>query len=62
MGFQPTTRAKVTSTQNTFRDNYPDSKIAVFWQDDDAGKDQFKGLKDGLGDKAHMIIADKSLR
>ena len=25
-----------------------------------AGKDQFKGLKDGLGDKIGMIIADKS--
>ncbi len=32
----------------------------MFWQDDDAGKDQFKGLKDGLGDKVNMIIADKS--
>ncbi|WP_163570841.1 ABC transporter substrate-binding protein, partial [Klebsiella pneumoniae] len=42
------------------RDKFPDSKIAVFWQNDDAGKDQFKGLKDGLGDKAGMIIADKS--
>jgi ABC-type branched-subunit amino acid transport system substrate-binding protein len=35
-------------------------KIAVLWQNDDAGKDQFKGLKDGLGDHANMIIADKS--
>jgi len=32
----------------------------VFWQNDDAGKDQVKGLRDGLGDKAGMIIADKS--
>jgi hypothetical protein len=32
----------------------------VLWQNDDAGKDQFKGLKDGLGDKLNMIIADKS--
>jgi ABC-type branched-subunit amino acid transport system substrate-binding protein len=33
----------------------------VFWQNDDAGKDQVKGLRDGLGDKADkLIIADKS--
>ena len=33
----------------------------MFWQNDDAGKDQVKGLRDGLGDKADkMIIADKS--
>ena len=32
----------------------------MFWQNDDAGKDQIKGLRDGLGDKANMIIADKS--
>ncbi len=42
------------------RDKFPNSKIAVLWQNDDAGKDQFKGLKDGLGDKVSMIIADKS--
>jgi ABC-type branched-subunit amino acid transport system substrate-binding protein len=42
------------------RDNFPNGKIAVFWQNDDAGKDQVKGLRDGLGDKASMIIADKS--
>ena len=40
--------------------NYPNGKIAVLWQNDDAGKDQMKGLRDGLGDKASMIIADKS--
>ena len=40
--------------------NYPNSKIAALWQNDDAGKDQMKGLRDGLGDKANMIIADKS--
>jgi Periplasmic binding protein len=32
----------------------------VFWQNDDAGRDQVKGLRDGLGAKANMIIADKS--
>jgi hypothetical protein len=30
----------------------PSAKIAVLYQNDDAGKDLFKGLKLGLGDKA----------
>jgi hypothetical protein len=40
--------------------NYPNGKIAAIWQNDDAGKDQMKGLRDGLGSKANVIIADKS--
>ena len=34
--------------------------IAVFYQNDDFGKDYLKGLKDGLGPKASMIIAEES--
>src|SRR5580693_4810219 len=60
MGFQPNYQSEGRIYAKYIRDHFPDSKIAVFWQNDDAGKDQFKGLKDGLGDKADMIIADKS--
>jgi ABC-type branched-subunit amino acid transport system substrate-binding protein len=60
MGFQPNYQSEGRIYAKYIRDHYPDSKIAVFWQNDDAGKDQFKGLKDGLGDKVSMIIADKS--
>jgi branched-chain amino acid transport system substrate-binding protein len=35
----------------------PDGKIAVLYQNDDSGKDFLKGFKDGLGDKASMIVA-----
>ena len=38
----------------------PDGKIAVLYQNDDFGKDYLKGLKDGLGSKASMIIAEES--
>src|SRR5207253_11089580 len=38
----------------------PDGKIAVFYQNDDFGKDYLKGLKDGLGPKASMIVAEES--
>src|SRR5215470_15728691 len=60
MGFQPNYQSEGRIYAKYIRDKFPNSKIAVFWQNDDAGKDQFKGLKDGLGDKANMIIADKS--
>jgi ABC-type branched-subunit amino acid transport system substrate-binding protein len=60
MGFQPNYQSEGRIYAKYILDNFPNSKIAVFWQNDDAGKDQFKGLKDGLGDKVSMIIADKS--
>ena len=60
MGFQPNYQSEGHIYAKYILQNFPNSKIAVFWQDDDAGKDQFKGLKDGLGDKVNMIIADKS--
>ena len=60
MGFQPNYQSEGRIYAKYILDKFPNGKIAVFWQNDDAGKDQFKGLKDGLGDKANMIIADKS--
>jgi ABC-type branched-subunit amino acid transport system substrate-binding protein len=60
MGFQPNYQSEGRIYAKYIRDNFPNGKIAVFWHNDDAGKDLFKGLKDGLGDKANMIIADKS--
>jgi branched-chain amino acid transport system substrate-binding protein len=38
----------------------PDAKIAVLYQNDDAGKEQLKGLKDRLGAKAGLIVAESS--
>ena len=60
MGFQPNYQSEGRIYAKYILENFPNSKIAVFWQNDDAGKDQVKGLRDGLGDKASMIIADKS--
>jgi ABC-type branched-subunit amino acid transport system substrate-binding protein len=40
--------------------NKPDAKIAVLYQNDDYGKDTLKGLKEELGDKAGMIVAEAS--
>jgi len=38
----------------------PDAKIAMLYQNDDFGKDYIKGLKDGLGSHAAMLIAEES--
>ena len=40
--------------------NHPNAKIAVLYQNDDLGKDYVKGLKDALGAKANMIVAEAS--
>src|SRR5689334_4076207 len=39
-------------------DKQPNAKIAILYQNDDYGKDYLKGLKDGLGDKAKLIVAE----
>ena len=38
----------------------PNAKIAVLMQNDDYGKDYYKGLVDGLGDKAKTMIVQHS--
>jgi branched-chain amino acid transport system substrate-binding protein len=40
--------------------NHPNAKIATLYQNDDLGKDYVKGLKDALGAKANMIVAEVS--
>ena len=60
MGWQPNYQSEGRIYAAYILKNYPNGKIAALWQNDDAGKDQMKGLRDGLGDKASMIIADKS--
>ena len=60
IGWQPNYQSEARIYAKYVLDHYPNSKIAVFYQNDDAGKDQIKGLHDGLGDKASMIIAEKA--
>ena len=60
MGWQPNYQSEGRIYAKYVLDHLPNAKIAVFWQNDDAGRDQVKGLRDGLGAKANMIIADKS--
>jgi len=60
MGMAPTYLGEGRVFAEYIRKNLPNGKIAVLWQNDDAGKDQFQGVKDGLGDRRDMIIANES--
>jgi branched-chain amino acid transport system substrate-binding protein len=58
MGWQPTYQAEGRIYAKYILENYPNGKIGILFQNDDYGKDYVKGLKDGLGTKASMIIAE----
>jgi len=61
MGFQPTYQTEGHIYAKYILENKPGGKIAIFYQNDDYGKDYVKGLKDGLGAKAaSMIVAEES--
>ena len=60
IGWQPNYQSEGRIYAKYILDHFPNGKVAVLWQNDDAGKDSYKGLRDGLGDKAgSMIVADK---
>ena len=58
MGWQPAFRAEGRVYANYVQAFYPERKIAVLWQNDEFGRDLFRGLQEGLGDWARMIVAD----
>jgi branched-chain amino acid transport system substrate-binding protein len=60
MGFQPSYQSEGRIYAKFLLKEKPDAKIAVLFQNDDFGKDYLKGLKDGLGAKTSMIIAEES--
>src|SRR5215216_2063329 len=60
MGFQPNYQTEGQIYAKYILKEKPNGKIAVLYQNDDYGKDYLKGLKDGLGPKASMIIAESS--
>src|ERR1700709_1071265 len=60
MGWQPSYQSEARIYAKYLMKEKPDAKIAVFYQNDDFGKDYLKGLKDGLGAKASMIMAEES--
>jgi branched-chain amino acid transport system substrate-binding protein len=60
MGWQPSYQSESRIYAKWLMKEKPDGKIAVLYQNDDYGKDYLKGLKDGLGSKVSMIIAEES--
>src|SRR5437016_4231665 len=60
MGWQPSYQSEARIYAKFLMKEKPDGKIAIMYQNDDFGKDYLKGLKDGLGAKASMIVAEES--
>jgi ABC-type branched-subunit amino acid transport system substrate-binding protein len=60
IGFQPSYQAETAVYAKYVLRNKPDAKIALFYQNDDAGKDYGNGFKKGLGPEntAKMVIAE----
>jgi branched-chain amino acid transport system substrate-binding protein len=60
MGWQPSYQSEAHIYAKYILKEKPDGKIGVLYQNDDFGKDYVTGLKDALGDKAAMIVAEES--
>jgi len=61
MGFQPSYRVEARIFAKYILKNKPDAKVAVFYANDDFGKDYLTGLKDVFGaNSAKIIIAEES--
>ena len=60
MGWQPNYQTEGHIYAKYILKNRPNAKIAVLYQDDDYGEDYLKGLIDGLGANAKMIVAKSS--
>jgi len=60
IAFNPNYQAEAHVYAKFILANYPNAKIGILYQNDDLGKDYVKGLKDALGAKASMIVAEVS--
>ena len=60
IGFQPSYQAETAVYAKYLLDKMPDAKVALFYQNDDAGKDYGNGFKKGLGpdNVARMVVSE----
>jgi ABC-type branched-subunit amino acid transport system substrate-binding protein len=58
MGWPPPFRLEGRIYANYIQASYPAQKIGVLWQNDEFGRDLFRGLQEGLGASAGMIVSD----
>jgi ABC-type branched-subunit amino acid transport system substrate-binding protein len=59
IGYLPSYQAEARIYAKYILNELPGGKIAVLYQNDDLGKDYLRGLHDGLGDKASMIVIEE---
>jgi branched-chain amino acid transport system substrate-binding protein len=57
MGWQPNYQSESRIYAQHILQTRPNARIAVLYQNDDAGRDYVKGLRDGLGERAKQMIA-----
>jgi ABC-type branched-subunit amino acid transport system substrate-binding protein len=60
MGYNPNYQTEAHIYAKHILAAKPDGKIAVLYQNDSFGKDYLIGLKEGLGDRASMIVKEAS--
>ncbi|WP_316233497.1 ABC transporter substrate-binding protein [Bradyrhizobium sp. SZCCHNPS2010] len=61
MGFQPSYRVEARIFAKYILKAKPDAKVAIFYANDDFGKDYVAGIKDVFGDRAKsLIVAEES--
>lgn len=57
MGWHPDYQSEGRVYARYILEHHPAGKIGVLYQNDDYGKDYLTGLREGLGDRASMIVA-----
>ena len=60
LGWQPPYQGEARIYAKDVLQNHPSAKIGVLYQNDDYGQDYLKGLTDGLGSNASMIVSKQS--
>jgi branched-chain amino acid transport system substrate-binding protein len=60
IGWQPDYIAEGRAYGQWIAKNAPNAKIAIFYQNDDYGKDYLRGVKIGLGAKTRLIVSEQS--
>jgi branched-chain amino acid transport system substrate-binding protein len=60
IGWLPAYQAEARIYVKDLLQNHPSAKIGVLWQNDEYGADILKGLVDGLGSSASMIVDKES--
>ncbi|WP_027582080.1 ABC transporter substrate-binding protein [Bradyrhizobium sp. Ai1a-2] len=60
MGWQPSYQSEARIYAKYILKEKPNAKVGVLYQNDDFGKDYLRGLRDGFGERAAMIVAEES--